>query len=472
MRGTEQEILDDESFADPEEALADAENDGDEEIDSCEAFESGDEERFQGFSFRGSGGLVLEDESAGAGNVDDQNIDEDVDSPAEDFEGLGSDSEDDHKDLNDLSGGSDSEGSEDPKERERDSTSISDEPINQNEDERAMLRKMMAEEQKTVAASLSKAAKADHDKGRAIKCQRTTFDALLNTRIKLQKALIATNSMSPATTASNEDTKAIQAAETAALSLWNNISSLRSSLHSPSTTGHPVSATPTTPSPDLWSSMQSHEATILPLRRTTLTKWSERTNPNSTLPRTSKFSTTTTQQPLTSILDTHLTGPSLQKLLLKTRTPRSCAPVQASSARTTTTTTIADADIYDDADFYTLLLRELVDQRMTDSANPHNSAAGMNGTSLVLPSQRSLKVKKPVDPKASKGRKLRYTVHEKLQNFMAPEDRGTWGERQIGELFGSLLGRRVRLDEGGEGSEGDEDEMEGVQDGGGLRLFG
>lgn len=48
---------------------------------------------------------------------------------------------------------------------------------------------------------------------------------------------------------------------------------------------------------------------------------------------------------------------------------------------------------------------------------------------------------------------------------MAREDRGSWGERQVGELFGGLLGRKV-VGGLGEG-EGDEDgEPEG------LRLFG
>ena len=42
-----------------------------------------------------------------------------------------------------------------------------------------------------------------------------------------------------------------------------------------------------------------------------------------------------------------------------------------------------------------------------------------------------------------------------LQNFMAPEDRGKWGERQTDELFGSLFGQRMGL-----GENLDEDEVE------------
>ena len=79
---------------------------------------------------------------------------------------------------------------------------------------------------------------------------------------------------------------------------------------------------------------------------------------------------------------------------------------------------------------------------------------------------------------------MRYTVHEKLQNFMAPVDLGGWGERQRRELFGGLFGGRVVLgeDEGDEGvgmdgEDGDEDEdedkaREEMEGGVGLRLFG
>ena len=70
---------------------------------------------------------------------------------------------------------------------------------------------------------------------------------------------------------------------------------------------------------------------------------------------------------------------------------------------------------------------------------------------------------------------MRYTVHEKLMDFMAPDDRLlTWGGRQVDELFGGLLGRRrVEIGEGEEEGEG-EGERNGDGDGGeeeGLRLF-
>ncbi len=354
-----------------------------------------------------------------------------------------------------------------------DDTSISDAPSEPKTDDRAALRKMLAEEQKTVAASLSKAAKADITKGQAIKQQRTTFDSLLNTRIKLQKALIATNSMGTSATGSDDHSKAIEAAEKAALRLWTTLSELRSSLQPSTSKSLPLSLTTSSthsrPSSTLWERMQEHDAFNIPKRRATLTKWSQKTNPAVALPRANKFSQTPSQQPLTSVLDQHLSTTNASKLLAKTQIPRSCAPIQAASR------VPSDPTIYDDADFYTLLLRELVDQRMADPTTTGAAPITSNGTSL--PSNRQFKVKKSVDTKASKGRKMRYTVHEKLQNFMAPEDLGSWGERQRAELFGSLFGRKVRLgedddfDDVGE-MDGEAENGEGMEGEVGLRLFG
>ncbi|KAL9130085.1 MAG: hypothetical protein Q9217_001644 [Psora testacea] len=340
-------------------------------------------------------------------------------------------------------------------------------------DDREALRKMMADEQKTVATSLSKAAKADIDKGRAVKRQRSTFDALLNTRIKLQKALVTTNTMSAETSAISADhAQIIQAAETAALTLWTSLNDLHSSLHKPNNPKkRPFAATASTSSSEIWTEMQSQESHFLPHRRSILTKWSQKTNPAIALSRQNKFSQAPTQQPLTSVLDQQLSGSNMERLIARTKIPRSCAPTQASQRMT------SDENIYDDADFYTLLLRELVDQRMADSLTKLNSgnptAKGVTDIP-VLPSQRDLKVRRQVDTKASKGRKMRYTVHEKLQNFMAPNDRGTWGERQREELFASLLGRRVRLDEDLDGEDDSDDEITDLDgsEGGGLRLFG
>ena len=60
---------------------------------------------------------------------------------------------------------------------------------------------------------------------------------------------------------------------------------------------------------------------------------------------------------------------------------------------------------------------------------------------------------------------MRYTVHEKLQNFAAEEERGTWEESARTEFFGSLFGARRMLDE----SEHEHGVVEGEAEA--LRLF-
>ena len=463
--------------ADPEDFQLEDQVIDDGDIDSDEAFGEGDEEKFKGFVFRGSGAprtaLVDGPTRNMTTNGQDSSLEEDMD--MRDDEEVEEESGEDVEDSSD-DGVEESERSEEASEDASDVDGSDDENTlgDAKTDDRAELRKMMAEEQKTVAATISQAAKADAEKGKAVKQQRSTFDALLNTRIRLQKALIASNSLSAPSTTTNRSEggkEAIQAAEAAALKLWSTLDDLRQSLTpTPTSKKRPFSATHSTPTPTLWTQMQTHETTSLPSRRTTLTKWSSKVHLATALPTRSRLTNAPSQQPLTAVLDEHLSSANTDRLIKRTRIPRSCAPIQA---QYNTPEEEEDTAIYDDADFYTLLLRELVDQRMADSANTTstpNSSVNLASLRAALPSaaaaRREAKVKKKVDTKASKGRKLRYTVHEKLQNFMAPEDRGTWGERQVDELFGSLLGRRVGL---GEGGEGEEDGVDGEEEG--LRLF-
>lgn len=468
----EEEDTDVVKYADPNEDLDAQVIDADAEIDSDDAFGSGDDEKYEGFAFTGSRKSEIDrkdevsEDDRSNGSTDGEALDEDFNSPDEKFDG--SDGLPDEAESV-LSGDTEMENEAASTGSNSDASSFSSEPEDPKDD-RAALRKMMAEEQKAVGVSRKEAAEADLKKGGAVKQQQSTFDALLNSRIKLQKALVATNSMtatSGITAAPSDPDTTIRAAENAALALWTSLNPLRSSLHTPNNPKkRSFTATVSTSSSDLWTEMQSLESTFLPQRRATLSKWSQRTNP-ATLPRQNKFSQNPTQQSLTSVLDQHLSGVNAERLIARTRVPRSCAPLQANNR------VLSDPSIYDDADFYTLLLRELVDQRMADSNNTASKASTFSSTALPsLPSQRELKVKKQVDTKASKGRKMRYTVHEKLQNFMAPDDRGSWGERQRGELFGSLLGRKVQLGEDGADGESEDEGMEVDGVDGALRLFG
>ncbi|KAF1347366.1 TRAUB-domain-containing protein, partial [Lizonia empirigonia] len=350
--------------------------------------------------------------------------------------------------LIDGEGGADDDSNEQVDEDVEDSDQEEDEddvPADSEDDESgqdtqsgaAAVRNLM-KETNSMTATLAAGAQSDVAKGAAVKTQRKTFDTLLNTRIRLQKALISTNSM--AADAHREATApdaSVSAAEAAALTLLNNLSDLRISLEE-SRTGEkrkrPVFDAATS-SADIWSSIRSTEKAALPHRKALLERWSNKTKATTVTNNKARLNASA-QQTLTEVLDSQLTS---SHLVTRTQTPRSCAPLQSAHKGAQ-----PDAAIYDDAEFYGLLLKELLEQR---SADVHANGASEFVVQAPWQVAREARTKKVVDTKASKGRRLRYTVQEKLQNFMAPEERGEWGERQRDELFGSLFGQRVRLGE-------------------------
>lgn len=93
-------------------------------------------------------------------------------------------------------------------------------------------------------------------------------------------------------------------------------------------------------------------------------------------------------------------------------------------------------DIFDDSDFYHQLLRELIEYKSNTGDNQSELAQKF----MELQNVRS-KMKKRVETRASKGRKIRYNVHNKLVNFMPPKDTTEMTEEAKTELFNSLFGR-------------------------------
>jgi protein AATF/BFR2 len=416
-----------------------AEND---EIDSDEALVEGDADAFKGFVFGGSstnkklnGKLsdaeeMAKDVSSGETQNDDEEIDYLNDNGGDNVSSTTSSElprEEDAEHEASMSDESDSEGSEEESSR------------------RAELRKMMNEEQKAVVATISEAAKADVEKGKAVRHQRKAFDSLLNIRIRLQKSVISANSLAATDSSTSHTGAPYHSAEEAALKLWNSLDMLRRDLAGANDVKvgqkrkRDISSSTTTL--DIWDRLKETECPFIPIRHTVLEKWSSKVRGAAALPLSKKLSNASARQTITEVLRDQL---SSDRLVKRSRMPRSCAPIQAAQKNVT-----EDPHIYDDADFYQLLLKELVDQRMADSTSTYvGGGIPQETVSTHLNAAREAKTKKNVDTKASKGRKMRYTVHEKLQNFMAPEDRGSWGQRQVDELFGCLFGRKMELGEG------------------------
>ena len=96
-----------------------------------------------------------------------------------------------------------------------------------------------------------------------------------------------------------------------------------------------------------------------------------------------------------------------------------------------------DSEIYDDDDFYHQLLRDLIEYKSSDITDPIQ----LSKQWIKLQNMRR-KMKRKIDTRATKGRRIRYNVHNKLVNFMAPiTANDTWTDHAKDELYSSLFDR-------------------------------
>lgn len=92
-------------------------------------------------------------------------------------------------------------------------------------------------------------------------------------------------------------------------------------------------------------------------------------------------------------------------------------------------------EIFDDSEFYHQLLRELIEYK----SNTDDNQLEITQKFIELQKVRN-KMKKKVDTRASKGRKIRYIVHNKLVNFMPSRDTSDFTDEAKTELYSSLFG--------------------------------
>lgn len=96
-----------------------------------------------------------------------------------------------------------------------------------------------------------------------------------------------------------------------------------------------------------------------------------------------------------------------------------------------------DVEIFDDDDFYHQLLRDLIEYKSSDVTDPIQ----LSKQWIQLQNMRKT-MKRKVDTRATKGRRIRYNVHNKLVNFMAPITvYDTWTDNAKNELYNSLFGK-------------------------------
>lgn len=372
------------------------------------------------------------------------------------------------------------------------------------------------------SASQAKALKArrleDAEKGRQVRKQIKTFERALETRIKAQSVLREVNRLpDPAVYSSAINTNTIEPvigvleqllelSETL-FSLRTRLNTLSSSteegegaVEAPATRKRKRDFDVTVPEDEeeaqqTWAEIVKHDqinATLNDVaafssaaegsRRAVLDKWSLKvTSAAAAAAATSNGNKFTqlravNQSPSTQI-DSALAGDGLSRLVSRTRVLRSAdspASAKLGQAYTPIEEEVKDSEVFDDSDFYSALLKELIERRSGVGIS-NGDGAGATAAMMLSGLNGGKKKKANVDTRASKGRKLRYEVNEKIVNFMPPiPDKIKWGQEQIERLFRQLASSSIGVVREADGQDEEvEEEREAEEaDLAGLRVFG
>ncbi|QSL64287.1 hypothetical protein MERGE_000443 [Pneumocystis wakefieldiae] len=260
------------------------------------------------------------------------------------------------------------------------------------------------------------------EKGKHIQAQIKIYDSLLDARIRLQKALVAANSLSLDYKINDlEKNKLfVKNVENESNSLINCLSKIRKTLIEMDKIDVDCTLERNEDSSksleSLCDDVLDLDKQILTWQNETLLKWSDKVKVTSVL-SLNKFNSL--NQNILDLIQKNMTNK--EKLLEATYVDRTEKKQPKNKER------------FDDTDFYQALLFNLINKRMVDSGNTQ----GLRWSIL-----KQKKQKNNVDTKASKGRRLRYHVHEKIQNFMTPNPVNLWIEEKIDNLFSSLFGQK------------------------------
>ncbi|KWU42390.1 TRAUB-domain-containing protein [Rhodotorula sp. JG-1b] len=458
-----------------------------------------------------------EEEDLPSGDDDD---DDDEMGSFEDLEGGEEDDdseEEDHQDEDVASG--DGDGDEDDDEEEEEEA-----PRPKKSNAAPSTNRAKVQDERVMVSQLKQAASADVEKGRAVKKQLAFCDSLLESRIKLQKAVGASNLLphpdqAPAYyQAVGQDDVDETLRELAGLSeelfeLRQGLLAQNEKIELPADFGASRKRKRTSVAGDeteyldaMLDDLHTLETTFDPFLRATVTKWSDKVLAASGLAgggsgKGDKKFKAVNQNAMAQIDHALSATGERERLVRRTKVRRgegkpvggvgaeaekniALTPLEEGEKETTDRGTKSggnkevDDECFDDSDFYQQLLRDVVESRMLDLDD-----ATMTQLRHATALARGKKVKKVVDTRASKGRKIRYHVHEKVQNFMIPIEAGNWHDEQIDELFASLLGKSFPQANGGNGVESSQQHLDPALDDvpnqaggqievGSLRLFG
>ncbi|KAI9006424.1 apoptosis antagonizing transcription factor-domain-containing protein [Hyaloraphidium curvatum] len=326
----------------------------------------------------------------------------------------------------------------------------------------------LEEEEKELMKRLSASARADVEKGQNVKAQLAIFESLLDLRIKLQPALTSANQLPPhdllssfvsATSSEPHPTPQddLHEMRSELSHVITDLMNLRFHLLEQSP-GFPADQLPSNRKrkshpnqslEDRWNDLDELERLFESYRDQTLDKWWAKAHggAQSVATKFKAVNQAASAQVRNILADkerlrkrTRLwrsgDGRSLGRPDAKERN----AAVSEEKAAVDAHLANLDTEIFDDTDFYSLLLKELIDSRGSSSSMDPMQMASNHLLLKQLQDRKKKATKKQVDTRASKGRKIRYHVMDKLRNFMAPREVADMEDGLKNELFANLFG--------------------------------
>lgn len=367
---------------------------------------------------------------------------------------------------------------------------------------RSKLKELMSNERQHIVNRLSQSASNDAVKGFAILQQHKLFDSIIDSRMKVQKSLTNSNVLPikrdilKGHFATKKTDKYLNQTLEKCFDLLDSILALRSKLLKKdsvlSSSESPKSFNPKKRTLTDYLEATGKQDTVLErYRSSVLSKWSSKIHnaAGSTAISSGKFKAinqSAEQQVINNLSDmdrlikrTKLNRRQVKPLGYEYHTSQSDITEQGSiddqnqdipnENKQRNKSDLSElASIFDDEDFYRVLLNDLVDKKIQSS----DPASGL--TVSLRSVQQAQKFKKNIDTKASKGRKLRYHIQEQIANFEAPRGGWKWDDNQIDEFFASLLGQKVNMNEVDEDEDhnNDDDEEIVINSNDSFKLFG
>ncbi|GMM44179.1 rRNA-processing protein [Pichia kluyveri] len=439
-------------------------------------------------------------------NNDDDNDDDD-DNEIESDEGIDiEDSEDDEnvEEENDESE-EDDEQSEDEDIEEEEFQGFDDETHYQSDEDtykREKIEKLLESEKQQIISRLSTSAKSDAIKGYTILKQSAQYDRILDSRIKLQKAIVSSNNLpinynSYQSVKTESSDKILNTIEDKLFTLIERLTNIRANqLQKDSLIKNKIdinlSSSKKRKLSDYLETNKKIDDIMVPITKSVLNKWSDRVQSASGIGALNQGKFSVINQSVWSQVNNQLSD--LERFVKKTKiNRRNATPIgyneedekerndedsdEDSDEEQTAGLSNIDKSlqinpyIFDDDDFYKLLLNDMINKKL-DQKQASNSA-------ILMLSKN--KMQKNYDRMATKGRKLKYTVQEPIAQFDIPRRKYySWNDDQIDELFAGLFGVKFNMDDSDNDNDNDNDDNveENEQEDisalkqSGLKLFG